>query len=289
MESKSHKSRVVFWCPRLGLLLGSLTFPACGGSGAWSAEPSPDYDDSVEGPFTPPPAKRPSVAEHYRVQRIGATQPANPVEEPEVVEKRLALAAGSGRVLGTFRNTYYDFPAESDFGGETTPVFDASCQPIAQVKVQFHDQLCVQGSGLLNSGTTVSFAKRDCSCARTCPRTNQQICYEALDKRKFPWGRGAQGTAITPLLTVAVDSEVVALGVALYIPEYEGLPIEPGSSTRHDGCFIAQDRGLKVKGKHIDVFTGDPVVTRLWNRLVPSNKGVTVVLDAQQCARARSD
>jgi 3D (Asp-Asp-Asp) domain-containing protein len=274
-----------------GLLLSlcCLLVPGCAGSGAWSAEPSPEYDDSIAGSFTPPAAKRPNVAEHYRVRRIGATQPENPVKQPEVVEERLAIAGGSGRVLGTFRNTYYDFPAESDFGGETTPLFDAGCQPIAQVKTQFHDQLCVQGSGLLSSGSTVSFAKRDCGCARVCPKTQQQICYESLDKRKFPWGRGAQGTAITPLLTVAVDSDVVGLGAALYIPEYEGLPIEPGSTTVHDGCFIAEDRGLKVKGKHVDIFTGDPVITRFWNRQVPSNKGVTVVLEAPQCARARRD
>jgi hypothetical protein len=71
----------------------------------------------------------------------------------------------------------------------------------------------------------------------------------------------------------------------LYIPEFEGLPRELNGTSRHDGCFIAQDRGLKVKGKHIDVFTGEPALTRLWNRLVPSNRGVTVVIDSPRCAR----
>ena len=52
-----------------------------------------------------------------------------------------------------------------------------------------------------------------------------------------------------------------------------------------DGCFIAQDRGSSVSGQHIDVFTGHATITRLWNTLVPSNKGVTVIVDSPRCAR----
>jgi 3D (Asp-Asp-Asp) domain-containing protein len=140
---------------------------------------------------------------------------------------------------------------------------------------------------MLSSGATVSFARRDCECAEVCPRTNQRICFDALDPAQFPWGRGATGHAITPLLTVAVDSAVVPLGTAVYVPEYDGVPRDPSASGQHDGCFIAQDRGVRVKGKHIDVFTGHESVTRLWNQLVPSNKGVTVVVDNPRCARAQ--
>jgi hypothetical protein len=32
--------------------------------------------------------------------------------------------------------------------------------------------------------------------------------------------------------------------------------------------------------------TGHQSVTKLWNKLVPSNKGVTVILDSPRCARA---
>ena len=100
-------------------------------------------------------------------------------------------------------------------------------------------------------------------------------------------GLGLVGKAITPLLTVAVDSSVIPLDTPLYIPEFEGLPRDAARSAVHDGCFIAQDRGLKVRGAHVDVFTGDPSMTRVWNTLVPSNRGVTVILDSPKCARAR--
>jgi 3D (Asp-Asp-Asp) domain-containing protein len=191
-----------------------------------------------------------------------------------------------GRVLGSFRNTYYDFPSEADHKGAPVALKNPSCKAIADVPRGFYEAVCVQGSGTLARGSTVSFAKRDCECAEVCPRTSQKICFDELDKTRFPWGRGAAGTAITPLLTVAVDSNVIPLGTPIYIPEYDGMPREVDRTSGHDGCFIAQDRGLKIKGKHVDIFTGHEGLTRLWNNLMPSNKGVTVVLDSPRCARA---
>jgi 3D (Asp-Asp-Asp) domain-containing protein len=183
-----------------------------------------------------------------------------------------------------FRNTYYDFPAEGQ-GDKNAKVFDAKCTVIASVTKAFHDQVCVQGSGKLTTGETISFAARDCTCAAECPRTGQKICFEKLDAKAFPAGRGASGKAIKPLRSVAVDTDVVPMGTILYIAEYDGLARPDG--TKHDGCFIAEDRGTKVKGKHVDVFTGEPSTTKLWNQLVPSNQGVHVELDAPRCSHLK--
>lgn len=267
------------------LYLSLAWLSACSGSTPWAAEPSPAYDDEVIGDFVPP-EERAIVRIGPRVRHIGASRPESLVENPDVVGERVALARTDGRVLGTFRNTYYDFPSEAEFNGETTPLYDTNCGVIAQVKTDFHDALCVQGSGVINSGTPVSFARRGCDCARTCPRTGQKICFESLDKGRFPWGRGATGRAVTPLLTVAVDTDLVPLETPIYIPEVEGLPRDLDGNGQHDGCFIAQDRGLKVEGKHVDIFTGEPALTRLWNRLLPSNRGVTLVVESPKCARA---
>ncbi len=207
-------------------------------------------------------------------------------ERPEVTRERTRKEPLVGRILGTFRNTYYDFPSEADGTGEAVSLRDARCGVIADVPRSFFESVCVQGSGILKSGKPVSFARRDCECAEVCPRTGQKICYESLDPLRFPWGRGALGTPITPLLTVAVDDTVVPMGTALYIPEYDGLPVDAARSSVHDGCFIAQDRGVRVKGPHVDVFTGARTTTELWNKLVPSNQGVTVVVESPRCARA---
>jgi 3D (Asp-Asp-Asp) domain-containing protein len=149
--------------------------------------------------------------------------------------------------------------------------------------LDFFEALCVQGSGRLARGNAVSFNRRDCECAQICSKTEQKICFDALDSEKFPWGRGALGQAITPLLTVAVDSDIIPLGSTLFIPEFVGLPRDVTRSSFHDGCFVAQDRGLKVKGQHVDVFMGQTAMTRLWNTLIPSNSGVTVVVNSPKC------
>lgn len=264
-------------------LLGASAALGCSTAGStWVAEPlGGARTTSAPRAFQPPPERAPAPRRPLTARRIGAE---DPLEERKNAIDRASPA--TGRHVGIFRNTYYDFPQERDYGGEEVPLFGAACQKLAGVPRAFHDTVCVQGSGLLANGRTVSFARRSCSCARICPRTSQQICFEVLDEKRYPWGRGAMGKAVVPLLTVAVDSDVIPLGTSLFIPEYVGLPRDLGHRARHDGCFIAQDRGVKVRGQHVDIFTGEEALTRLWNELVPSNRGVTVLLDSPFCARA---
>jgi hypothetical protein len=187
-----------------------------------------------------------------------------------------------GQLVGVFRNTYYDFPAESDFSGSPVPLMNRSCQPIRAVPKGFYEAVCVQGSGTLATGSTVSFSKRDCSCATVCQKTGQRICFDELDRKMFPWGRGALGKPITPLRSVAVDSDVIPLGTPIYILELDGVPRKPGG-TPLDGCFIAEDRGMKVEGQHVDIFTGNASVTSHLNGLLPSNSGVHVYVGTARC------
>jgi 3D (Asp-Asp-Asp) domain-containing protein len=265
-------------------LLSAIGCATAGSS--WMSEPlMAGDDDQLEWAPPQPGAKAGSRAP------AGARERTVVIAAPDAPESELAPEPGAapkleGRVLGSFRNTYYDFPSEAEHKGTSVPLKDPRCKTIAEVPRGFFEAVCVQGSGTLKRGSTVSFAKRDCECAELCPRTQQKICFDELDKARFPWGRGATGNPITPLLTVAVDSDVIPLGTPIYIPEYDGVPRDHDQSASHDGCFVAQDRGLKIKGNHVDVFTGHEAVTKLWNRLVPSNKGVTVVLDSPRCARA---
>jgi 3D (Asp-Asp-Asp) domain-containing protein len=272
--------------PLRGLWFAGL-LAGCGGS-AWIDEPLPDsdaehYEEDYEAEATPIP---PHGARPARPQEPPPEVGDANVEPRPVVRARRRL---QGRVLGKFRNTYYDFPAERDHQGkgEQVALMNARCETVKMVPRSFYDAVCVQGSGTLATGVTVSFARRDCECAAVCPRSGQKICFDQLDGTQFPWGRGATGRAITPLLTVAVDSDVIPLDTPIYIPEYDGLPRDVDRTSFHDGCFIAQDRGIRIKGKQVDIFTGHESVTRLWNKLVPSNQGVTVVLDNPRCARAR--
>jgi 3D (Asp-Asp-Asp) domain-containing protein len=275
--------------PRLFSGATAALVMACGTAGSsWMAEPlSADDQKAVAG--EPPPAEpgapKARSIDMTQTRIIGADEPRQASDNTPADAVPTRIAASGGRSLGTFRNTYYDFPNESDFEGGKVPLKNARCEIIGQVPKGFFESVCVQGSGTLRQGGTVSFAKRDCACAEVCPRTEQRICFDLLDARTYPWGRGATGKAITPLVTVAVDSDVLALGTPIYVPELDGLPRDESGGGAHDGCFVAQDRGIRVKGKHIDVFTGHASVTLLWNRLVPSNQGVTVIVDSPRCPR----
>lgn len=280
----------------LAVLAGvaAVALGACATTGSgWMSEPLTAEDPAVgrsRAPLVSPTAGAAADPGRFR-SRVLAREEDEGAElrGPAPVPRAAATAPRSvteGRVLGRFRNTYYDFPVESEFEGEGVALRDSRCGVLAQVPRGFHDAVCVQGSGILAAGRTVSFARRDCDCAELCPRTGQKICFDGLDPLKFPWGRGARGTPITPLLTVAVDDKVVPLGTALYVPEYDGLPVDEARSATHDGCFLAEDRGLAVKGEHLDLFTGYSRVTRLWNSLVPSHQGVTVVVEHPRCQRA---
>jgi 3D (Asp-Asp-Asp) domain-containing protein len=276
------------------LVLPALALGCHTGGSDWMAQPLDGEIAARPPPLTtgaPPAGQAPR-----RSNRTHVISEAPPPAEPPLGASGPSVALSqtgspvarnlSGKVLGTFKNTYYDFPSEGDFEGEPVSLMNPQCKAIAGVPRGFYESVCVQGSGTLKAGGTVSFSKRDCTCAAECPRTGQRICFDLLDKAQFPWGRGAMGKAITPLITVAVDSNVIPLGSPVYIPEYDGIARDPSGSAVHDGCFLAEDRGLKVQGQHVDVFTGHRDITRLWNRLVPSNKGVTVVLESPRCKRA---
>ncbi len=207
-------------------------------------------------------------------------------ESAAATDAAAPASAGSEAAPGEpFEHTYYDFPAERDFPREDlVPLHDRACRRIDDVPRTFFGELCMQGSGQLADERTVSFARRACACATACPRTGELICFDALDPARFPWGRGARGTAIRPLRTVAVDTAVIPLGTVLFMPDFVGMPLrEDGSGGTHDGCFIAEDQGSAIRGKHLDVFAGSPRMTRLWNALVPTRRGVSVVVGSPHC------
>src|SRR5690606_929538 len=193
--------------------LAAAALVSCATSGSrWMRQPLiPQEDGSdtlVREQLTESPASAPVRARTSL--RIGPPPPKPEwvLEETQqgpwevMTPQRPTPSVPDGRLLGLFRNTYYDFPNEADYEGEPVPLKDASCNTIREVPLGFHDAVCVQGSGTLTSGETVSFAKRDCPCARVCPRTDQRICFDLLARQQFPWGRGAMGKPIIPLLTV---------------------------------------------------------------------------------------
>jgi 3D (Asp-Asp-Asp) domain-containing protein len=269
-----HRRAALFFSS-LTLATGSLACGGWGGGTKWVQQPLDDEKPGGGIPASELEGSPESKGARPSSRTIG------PRSRSDERAGGIDRTGGGGRVLGTFRNTYYDFPTEAEYEGPAVFLMNASCQPIAKVPRGFYEAVCVQGS----------FSKRDCACAEVCPRTGQKICFDALDKAAFPWGRGAAGTAITPMRTIAADTGVLPLGTVVYIPELDvaargdGRPGDGPIGETLDGCFVVEDRGLRVKGEHVDIFTGHSAQTAELNERVPSNQGVTVVVDAPHCSR----
>ena len=60
--------------------------------------------------------------------------------------------------------------------------------------------------------------------------------------------------------------------------------VEGGSALPVLGVEVGE--GGSGVGGELEVTTGHREITQLWNRLVPSNRGVTIVLDSPRCKRA---
>jgi 3D (Asp-Asp-Asp) domain-containing protein len=77
-------------------------------------------------------------------------------------------------------------------------------------------------------------------------------CFEQMDVRDYPFGRGAGNRPLIPFKSVAVDPRVVPIGEPIYIKEFDGMILPDGSI--HDGCVRADDTGGGIKKRKMDFF-----------------------------------
>lgn len=108
----------------------------------------------------------------------------------------------------------------------------------------FASRLRLEGSGMMMDGRIVNYSG---PCW-----FGYGTCFEQLDPRQFPFGRGNGVRALVPFKSVAVDPRLVAIGEPLYIPELDGLVLPDGSI--HDGCVRADDTGGGIKRRKLDFF-----------------------------------
>lgn len=137
-----------------------------------------------------------------------------------------------------FRTTYYWIENESDYEPlRMQSLLGVDNKPIAQVPEKFLKRLLVEGTGRLRNGQVVNWA---------APKR-----FKIVDATS-PYGLGAQGRALIPYRTLAVDTKLIRLGTVLYIKEFDGVTLASGE--KHDGCFVAGDVGSAIQGLHIDLF-----------------------------------
>jgi 3D (Asp-Asp-Asp) domain-containing protein len=106
----------------------------------------------------------------------------------------------------------------------------------------------LEGSALMADGRVLSYAGK-------CD-VGFGTCFDQLDTRVHPFGRGARGPmgrrTLTPFKSVAVDPRLIAIGEPVYLPELDGLPLPDGSI--HDGCVRGDDTGGGIKFRKMDFF-----------------------------------
>jgi 3D (Asp-Asp-Asp) domain-containing protein len=115
---------------------------------------------------------------------------------------------------------------------------------IGSYSYKFAWHLRMEGSGLLLDGRVLN-THGNC-------RYGLGKCFETLDARKHPFGRGAGQRPLIPFKSVAVDPRIVPIGEPIYIPEFDGLRLPDGSI--HDGCVRADDTGGGIKKRKMDFF-----------------------------------
>ena len=189
--------------------------------------------------------------------------------------------------LGYFKLTYYhvalEGPAKAPERADW-PIYSQDCaQVIALTTRAFHHELSLEGTGLLRDGRLINFEER-CGCARPGFRDTRS-CYVELDRKKFPWGRGARLNdaylPLRPLASVAVDPELIPIGSMMFLPGLAGKS-GPGGDTL-SGCFRAEDTGSAITGKRLDLFTGHPAWTR-WMQRTHGLERIRVVLNSPRCS-----
>ena len=126
----------------------------------------------------------------------------------------------------------------------SVPLYDQDGFFIGVHGERFVEALLMEGSGLLADGRVINYDGR-------C-KYGVGTCYEPLDDREYPYGRGAGRRPLVPFKSVAVDPRLVPIGEPLYIPEFDGLLMPDGHV--HDGCVRADDTGGNIKKRKMDFF-----------------------------------
>jgi 3D (Asp-Asp-Asp) domain-containing protein len=139
----------------------------------------------------------------------------------------------------------FEDPIARKFGNpDAITLFTPQGYYLTAVPERFAWNLRLEGSGLMEDGRVINY---------TGPcRYGYGTCFEQMDVREYPFGRGAGNRPLIPFKSVAVDPRIVPIGEPIYIKEFDGMILPDGSI--HDGCVRADDTGGGIKKRKMDFF-----------------------------------
>lgn len=142
----------------------------------------------------------------------------------------------------TLRVTQYYTALEEDYPpGDGAPFLSAEGDVLYDASDAFYRAAVIEGSARLADGTVLNWDRK----------VGDHVKWKAVTTT---YGLAADGCALVPWRTAAVDPDVVPLGTRIRIEETIGMPLPDGS--RHDGVWWANDIGVSIDNDRIDLFTG---------------------------------
>lgn len=183
-----------------------------------------------------------------------------------------------GRGAGEYKITYYWIVNESELGGTpSVPLYTVAGKPIAVVSDEFAQKVSLEGTGVLADGRVVNLHE-ECSFAR------YGWCFMEVDLEHAPFGYGSVGP-LHPFRTIAVPESDLAAGTVIYVPQFDGmaLPSDSGGFEFHDGCFVVEDTGYSLDGRHMDVFAHTETNYEILDRQLGGVESVDVFVDSPLC------
>ena len=230
------------------------------------------------------PPDRATLSQQSQAVPVVRAAPLADLELPEDVVPPVEVATGQGYPLSAdqgFALRFYWLAMQDRFVDhyDEVEIYTRRGFYLGSYPERFVKALRMEGSGLLSDGRVINYAGR-------C-QFGVGTCFEQLDKRTHPYGRGAGQRALIPFKSVAVDRELIPIGEPLYIPEFDGLAM-PGGYL-HDGCVRADDTGGGIKKQKIDFFVVSHANFRAVLPKLADGIWITPHIEHPRCEYLRSD
>ncbi|CEP11693.1 hypothetical protein [Parasitella parasitica] len=139
--------------------------------------------------------------------------------------------------------TYYwiAHPDDYDHKGKSVTVKTCNGDSLGTVSEEYADALVMEGTGIIGN-KIINLG--GCSCS-------DYKCFMEVDKKEDPYGLTSFGSPLRPFITVAAND--IKRNTKIFIPSIVGWEI-PGSSKKHNGCLLVDDRSWSFDSNHIDFY-----------------------------------
>ncbi|KAL9550201.1 hypothetical protein MBANPS3_004830 [Mucor bainieri] len=139
--------------------------------------------------------------------------------------------------------TYYwiAHPDDYEHGGKSVTVKTCDGDSLGTVSEKYADALVMEGTGIVGS-KVINLG--GCSCS-------DYKCFMEVDKKEDPYGLTSFGSPLRPFITIAAND--IKRNTKIYVPSIDGWEI-PGSSKKHNGCLLVDDRSWSFDSNHIDFY-----------------------------------